>query len=107
MNNNDEFILAPPSMLANTAGPNSSRFRSRRNRKLAEFKILQPDRTLHSIRLPSHALGSDVIDQVSCTQHFLFTQCPYFYVLLFFLSFVVVVFVFVLLSLIVFIYALQ
>ena len=82
MNNNEEFIIAPPSILANTAGPSNSRFRSRGNKRLAEFKILQPDRTLHSFRLHLHALGSDCIDQVTAQFNFLFI-----YVLLFFLCF--------------------
>jgi len=65
MNNNDEFILAPPSILTNTAGPNSARWKSRGNKSFAEFKIIQPDRTLHSFKLHKTALGNDCIDGVS------------------------------------------
>ncbi len=65
MSNNDEFILAPPGMLDNAAGPDSSRFKSRGTNKLDEIKIIQPDHTLHSFRLPKHALGIDCIDKVS------------------------------------------
>lgn len=61
MANNDEFTLIPPSMVADAE--NSRNF-GRSGRKLVEFRILQPDNTLHALQLPQRSTGNDCIDQV-------------------------------------------
>ena len=64
MANSDEFTLIPPRMVQDS--DNSMNFgRSPRSAgKLVEFRVLQPDNTVHELQLPDSCTGNDCIDQV-------------------------------------------
>ena len=68
-NHEDEFILAPPSMLANTVerrpprGRNGLAMEGKKN--TVEFKILQPNYSVYSAELPADSNGYDCINIVS------------------------------------------
>ena len=65
--NNDEFILNPPRVVV---GPQSASTSSgaidfnNNKKKMTEYRILQPDNTLHAFQLSTDCTGQDVIDQV-------------------------------------------
>lgn len=68
MSGSDEFVLSPPATILgpDPGQPRPSRVRSARPRnELAEFKILQPDSTLHALLLPEKCTGHDCMDQVT------------------------------------------
>lgn len=64
MANNDEFTLIPPSMVADADNSLNLGRSCRSAGKLAEFRILQPDNTMHALQLPLRSTGNDCIDQV-------------------------------------------
>ncbi len=63
--NDYEIIHSPPSIMVNSRiskGPRPVLA----HRTLAEFRILQPDNTLHAFQLPVKSTGQDCIDKVKC-----------------------------------------
>ncbi len=66
MANNEEITLNPPNILAYSEQPRiSNEGPGLAHKTLADFRILQPDNTLHAFQLPVKSTGQDCIDQVN------------------------------------------
>jgi hypothetical protein len=65
MSNNEMNLLIPPRMVADVVDNSMSLGRSSRSAgKLVEFRVLQPDNTVHALQLPVRCTGNDCVDQV-------------------------------------------
>ena len=61
----DEFALVPPRLAGDVeeAG-NSGQAPGHGKKKMAEFRILLQDNTLHALQLPAKCTGSECMDEV-------------------------------------------
>lgn len=61
----DEFALVPPRLAGDSEeASNSGQAPGHGNKKIAEFRILLQDNTLHALQLSVNCTGSECMDEV-------------------------------------------